>query len=662
MLLSVKKGGNWYILENVVGSRFQAAILSADTGDVQVMEASYELYNGERRGTIKHIMINGSTGYVQLSEDTAASGKCPRRAIWGEVSSKTYVYVQDWVNDSDNAVCEAVTGDPIHESCIELNSSLSGVWTPVSDIANDAGCSQLKQAITLPKVPFPTDLANYSEASTIRETGKLANTTLNWRFEDAIVAIKRELFRATETTSLYENWLSNATKIVAKEADGSKTRLESYSRAPCLRGVPVNHPITLPNDFGFSLELGCIEFSGEDKSGWNSFGFKNDTVYQWERPRSDAAGAGQHFLSKISKDSTEAWIFLREQSNQDTSVYGHQVIHMVANASTKQIEFVIAAEDMGGTSLGCGVQFKAGGGFMYARGRFDVYRTDVEDWFVDADCSNVPLQDICVDAETIKKTRMINCTYQGLDFLTMKPIVPKGVEKPTSNTVEVELDKVADFFATSPKEGVNELGDPGDWGAYNNADAKPTLEDPQYNIPFEKPGHDDVKGPVSTRANCRVTDELIAQGEQRTVEGSDSYSYKMSLQDLEIAQKDALSVASGFKVVRVQLGLINYGGEAVAPASTSLTGSAELALLDQGTRTSLGTVNITDNTGVITFPELLQGKDAISKFDEVYLELTLNLTASSTCAEGPPSDPNSVSQDWGRAEATFGVNPPLLVY
>lgn len=653
-----RKSDTWYLMEHNRGSRSRFAALQ-DSGDVTVFDMTYDLYNGVRRGGLVQFNVQGDSGLVEYSQDNSDSLGCPKRAIWGilEGDEDAYLFYQHWRIEGDSLgasddSCKSVAEAPVEEICVKMNE-LNTLVTVSSDT-----CQALKSKMTTANLPYRSDLSGYSESASLHADGKL-DSLFHWQLTSALSAIKHTLFftGAEETISTYDQWLGDARRLV--QLNGTQREIESYSKAPCLRSAPVEQSFSVPVDLGFNMYLQCLDGAVSQKeNGYTAFGVADDHLYTWYVPSTDSSG-DKTVLSKISKQRTEMFLMERTESSFDSDYQDTMLAHLVANSATGVIEAVIAGIHNSGSSFGCGVQFKVDADYMYATGRFDSYRGDIN-WHIDADCSNVPVQTVCVDANTIKKTDLSHCRKRGLDFLSLKPIYPAGAQKDQSNAVAVDFSTMNDFFDLVPSS-VTALGDRSTWGSYNNNDAQPQIDDPQYLIPFSSE-HD--SGPVNVLANCRLHQGLIDAGELRTTSQEQTSTFNLVLNDLPVPDKDALSVASGYDVVRVRLPMRVFGNEAVEPATTVFSGTVELSLVENGVTTSLGTVTVTKETSMVEFEQLLKTKDTVESLTDSSLVVTASLSAYSTCPEEILTDEVAITKDaaWGRAELSVGFSDPLLVY
>ena len=167
---------------------------------------------------------------------------------------------------------------------------------------------------------------------------------------------------------------------------------------------------------------------------------------------------------------------------------------------------------------------------------------------------------------------------------------------------------------------------------------------------------------LHTRANCRITDDMIAAGKERLHNETKEITFTLDLNSLETAAKDALSVASSYDVVRVAFSGTVYGNELVAPASTKLEGTAELFVIEGENETSIGEKEIDLATPSFEYSALLKDKTTLESLAKTKLKIVFNITASSSCSEAAPSDSSSLSKDWGRSALEYEVGGVKLLY
>ena len=635
-----KRGDDWYLMEHQDNFKYISAKLSAN-GDFHVIDAGTS--STYTRGEIRQVKRYQSTGFIEISSGGISQGnisECGSRVIFGKISGVDYIYQQSHMNDNgtvvgsnhkDDDTCADVTGSLVYEGCAKVSS-----LGTVEDLSS-APCTTLKNALTLPKHKPLAAWTDYSPIVSLRADGHL-NHLINWRLDDAIVAIKYRMFKVagagsnSTDKSQYEKWLEQATDVLQAK--------ENLLKAPCMRGESKEFSVNSPFDLGFQYYLNCEAF----ESSKSMYGHRNNIWYTWNLNASTGSesGANRGFFAKVEEKSLEAW-FGRytndgvQESNQD---YG--LTHFVANADTKRIEFSMAGSGLF-FGMGCGTQFNIAEDYIYGKGKFS-----------SDNCDSVPEQDICVDSTNIKRVASSFCTDRKLNIFSLRKMLPGTEFSSSEDALTINPTQVSQYFTTRPA-GLEAPGDPGDWGAYNSA-APPVYNDPQYGQPFTRTNDFGASGGFSCRDSTASSLSLPID-----------YTTTLDFATASTASLDALSVAAPAEVARVLFsGIYDVNlrpgaiyddngptGAFEQNVGVTLSATVELMLDDNGSQSSLGTVTIEAAEKEYKFDKLLTSLNTIASFTGKKLLLKYNGSLQFTCPTGVQN-----SEAW----AAIRFNGGRLVY
>lgn len=214
------------------------------------------------------------------------------------------------------------------------------------------------------------------------------------------------------------------------------------SKRACLSAAPTLwNPPAFPGGLQFPLHFQCQEILNSNSRLY--FGVNANWAYIAELQNGPNPLPTMAVLAKIKKDSSLVEIWQISSISATESAWYHIKAEKTDNGTvTKQLEVSFATNEVGTSSVGCGMRLMSKSNKIFAHGKY-------HDGSQNRACSTEPIRSTCADGTTLACYGLCNvtaqCTNAGL--------------KTSTFTVASMADSDASSFSSTAKNLCNKYGD-----------------------------------------------------------------------------------------------------------------------------------------------------------------------------------------------------------
>lgn len=218
--------------------------------------------------------------------------------------------------------------------------------------------------------------------------------------------------RATESERKCQN---EAAKEFTRSLPAGITRTAKFQ---CGEVLSTSDDEDGASSLAFGIDGSDFYLMENKEKGWLTYAHANTSTNDYEV----LIGSNKPIQGGLVGDASDGTA--TGGSEEHDGMFAISLIHLKANSEANSFEIAIGANHSIGNGVGCGVQLRSDGSYIYAKGIFD----EPDSTTIDTACDNTEdYLETCLDATTLETVESSKCS--SINSFSVASILPTGFEQ-----------------------------------------------------------------------------------------------------------------------------------------------------------------------------------------------------------------------------------------